>query len=46
MSTQYIFYSAIVVFVLMMTGLLLTAREFKQMAKKNSSADSGKGVHM
>jgi hypothetical protein len=45
MSTQYIFYSAIVVFVLMMIGLLLTAREFKQMAKKNSSVDSGKDVH-
>ena len=44
MSTQYIFYSAIVVFVLMMVGLLLTAREFKQMTKKNSSADEGQDV--
>ena len=45
MSAQYIFYSAIVVFMLMMTGLLLTAREFKQMAKKHSSADSDKEAH-
>ena len=45
MSTQYILYSAILVFVLMMIGLLLTAREFKKMIKDNSSADRGKDVH-
>jgi Flp pilus assembly protein protease CpaA len=44
MSPQYILYSAIAVFVLMMIGLLLTAREFKQMTKQNSSADRGKDV--
>lgn len=38
MSTQYIFYSAIAVFTLMMIGLFLTAREFKEMTK-NSSAE-------
>jgi Flp pilus assembly protein protease CpaA len=44
-SAQYILYTAIAVFVLMMIGLLLTAREFKQMIKQNSSADRGKDVH-
>lgn len=45
MSTQYIFYSAIVVFLLMMIGLLLTAREFKKMMKETSVTDRGKDLH-
>ncbi len=45
MSTQYIFYSAIVVFLLMIIGLFLTAREFKKMVKDTSSADSYKDAH-
>lgn len=38
MSTRDLFYYAIGVFTLMMIGVFLTAREFKQM-KENSSAN-------
>lgn len=41
MTTRDLFYYAIGVFTLMMVGVLLTAREFKQM-KEDSSNDSGK----
>ena len=41
MSAQYIFYSAIVVFLLMMIGLFLTAREFKNKVNDTSSAKQG-----
>jgi len=43
MSTRYIFYSAILVFVLMMIGVFLTAREFKEMTR-NSPAEKDKTV--
>jgi hypothetical protein len=43
MSTRYIFYTAILVFMLMMIGVLLTAREFKEMTR-NSPAEQDNTV--